>query len=113
LSQCVKNRLAPYFPGLDLDKIRVQEGIPGYVVGNPLAYTEGNRIYFQKGEYDPNSVKGLSDIGHELTHSQQYAQLGSAEFQSRYLAEYTALRALGLDHDTAYRISHLRSKLAT
>jgi len=103
LSPCVQNRLGPYFPGLDLSKIRVQEGIPGYVVGNPLAYTEGNRIYFSKGEYDPHSVQGLSDIGHEITHSQQYANLGTIKFQSQYLGEYAMLRKLGLDHDTAYR----------
>jgi len=54
----------------------VRIGIPAYVPGDPLAYTEGNTLYFKEGKYDPYSVQGLSDIGHELTHSQQYAQLG-------------------------------------
>lgn len=98
----MQNRLAPYFPGLDLSKIRIFEGIPGYVVGNPGAYTEGNNIYFAMGEYDPYSVGGLADIGHELTHSQQYRRLGTVRFQSRYLAEYFKLRDLGLGHNDAY-----------
>jgi hypothetical protein len=38
-----------------------------------LAYPEGNRIDFKKGRYDPHSGQGLSDIGHEVTHSEQYA----------------------------------------
>ena len=104
LTPCVKSRLAPYFPGTNLDEIRVQEGgMPSYVVGDPPAYTEENRIYFKKGEYNPHSVQGLSDIGHEITHKVQYDRLGSVKFQSQYLSEYAELRNLGLDHDTAYR----------
>jgi RHS repeat-associated protein len=103
LTPCVKNRLGPYFPDLDLNKVRVQEGIPDYVVGDPPAYAEGNRIFFKKGRYDPHSVQGLSDIGHELTHNQQYAQLGELNFQSQYLGEYAMFRRIGLDHESAYR----------
>ncbi len=72
--------------------------MPGYVVGDPLAYTEESRIYFKKGEYDPHSVRGLADIGHEITHKAQYDSLGSATFQKRYLQEYFELRQLGFDH---------------
>jgi RHS repeat-associated protein len=103
LSPCVKNRLSPYFSGVNLDHIRVQEGIPDYVVGDPLAYTEGNRIYFKKGRYDPHSVQGLSDIGHEVTHSEQYAKLGTINFQAQYLGQYLELRRLGFAHETAYQ----------
>lgn len=104
LSPCVKNRLRPYFTGVNLDDIRVHQGIPAEVaaIADPLAYTEGNRIYFKKGEYDPHSVGGLSDLGHEITHSDQYAKLGFTNFQAKYLREYAELRRLGLDHDKAY-----------
>ena len=103
LTPCVKSRLAPYFPKGTLDNIRVQQGgMPAYVVGDPLAYTEENRIYFKPGKYDPHSVQGLSDIGHEITHKAQYDSLGSATFQKRYLQEYFELRQLGFDHQTAY-----------
>ena len=102
LSACVKNRLRPYFSRVNLDDIRVHEGIPSYVVGDPLAYAEEDRIYFKKGRYDPHSVAGLSDIGHEVTHSEQYAKLGTRNFQAQYLGQYLELRRLGFDHETAY-----------
>jgi len=103
LSPCVKSRLKPYFPDLDLDSIRIFEGIPAYVVGDPDAYTAGNFIYFKKGAYDPNSTAGLSLIGHELTHSRQSARLGAIRFSKRYLEEYAELRKLGYDHNSAYK----------
>ncbi|HEX6044941.1 MAG TPA: DUF4157 domain-containing protein [Pyrinomonadaceae bacterium] len=102
LSQCVKNRLRPYFPGVDLDKIRIHSGIPSYVVGDNLAYTDGNDIYFKEGLYDPNSVQGLADIGHEVTHSEQYAKLGTLKFRAQYLGEYANNVHSGMDHQTAY-----------
>ncbi len=100
----MKNRLRPYFSGVNLDDIRIQQGIPAEVelIADPLAYTEGNRIYFKKGEYDPHTARGLADIGHEITHSEQYAKLGALTFQKRYLQEYFELRKLGFDHQSAY-----------
>jgi hypothetical protein len=103
LSPCAMNRLRPYFPGIDLTQVNIHEGIPSYVVGDPGAYTEGNDIYFKPGEYDPYSVQGLADIGHELTHVTQYAKLGRARFQNSYLSQYFRLRDAGLGHDAAYR----------
>ena len=103
LSPCVKSRLAPYFSGVNMDKVRVHEGLPAYVVGDQPFYTEGNDIYYKKGHYDPNTVGGLAVIGHEVTHVEQYAKLGTVTFQAQYLREYGKLRSLGLDHDSSYR----------
>lgn len=68
--------LKPYFEGFDLSQIRVHNGIPGYVVGEPAAYTSKNDIYFAEGFYDPNTARGISLIGHDALHSRQYQELG-------------------------------------
>jgi len=39
-----------------------------------LAYTQGNSIQFAQGQYDPNTEKGQSLLGHELTHVVQQKQ---------------------------------------
>ncbi|HEV2827108.1 MAG TPA: RHS repeat-associated core domain-containing protein [Pyrinomonadaceae bacterium] len=101
LSPCVKNRLRPYFPGLDLDKIRIFEGIPAYVIGNNRAYTEGNNIFFGKSQFDPYSAEGIGLIGHETTHVQQYSR-GVIRFVASYGGQYGHGRWIGLDHDAAY-----------
>ena len=102
LTPCAMGRLRPYFPGIDLNHVDIHEGVPSYVIGNPRAYTEGNDIYFRPGEYDPHSLRGLTLIGHELTHVKQYAQLGRRRFQRLYGTEYFQLRNLGLGHQDAY-----------
>jgi hypothetical protein len=33
-----------------------------------LAFTQGNDVFFQQGQYDPNSREGQELLGHELTH---------------------------------------------
>jgi hypothetical protein len=94
--------LKPYFEGFDLTQIRVHNGIPGYVVGEPAAYTSKNDIYFAEGFYDPNTARGISLIGHEALHSRQYQELGTFRFRARYLGEYAGGRLSGLSHEKAY-----------
>ena len=101
LSNCVKNRIRAYFPGLDLDKIRIFQGIPSYVIGNNRAYTEVNNIFFAENRYDPYSARGIGLIGHETTHVQQYSR-GVISFIASYGGQYGGLRWLGLNHDAAY-----------
>ena len=36
------------------------------------AVTDHNNIYFRYGEYDPTTVEGLAELGHELVHVGQY-----------------------------------------
>lgn len=45
------------------------------------AFTHGNHIYFNKNEYNPNSVKGEKLLAHELTHTIQ--QNGSSGLVQR------------------------------
>src|SRR6202012_4489879 len=46
---------------------------------NALAYTAGNHIIFDRGQYSPDSVDGKRLLAHELTHSiQQSAGIATA-----------------------------------
>jgi hypothetical protein len=66
------------------------------------AITIGNDIYFRSTEvYNPDSPGGIGDIAHEIRHVEQQ-QRPDYSF-AKYVAEYTELRRLGFDDDTAYR----------
>jgi hypothetical protein len=80
--------LAPYFPILNLREIRVREGIPWYVPMEVSAYAARNIIYFAAGMYDPYSAEGIAIIGHEITHSAQYKEIGTWRFRALYLWEW-------------------------
>lgn len=94
--------LQPFFPGYDLRRIRVCEGIPRYVIGDPLGYAERDTIYLQRGAYQPETIHGLALLAHELAHCQQYDLYGAWRFRARYLGEYFKYRWRGLNHTTAY-----------
>jgi Domain of unknown function (DUF4157) len=98
----VRARLARFFPGLNLDRIRVYEGIPWYVKGAPLAYADRHRIYFQPGAYRPDSGEGLALIAHELVHCWQYQRHGTWRFRARYLAAYFRNRLARMSDLEAY-----------
>jgi RHS repeat-associated protein len=76
LSDCVKELLAPWFKDLNLDRVMLLSGIPGYVPGNPHAYTEAYAIYFNKGELNQHTKLGIKLIAHELVHTRQYQRYG-------------------------------------
>jgi hypothetical protein len=80
----VKALLAPYFPGFDLDAVRVLEGIPWYVTMNADAYTDRTNIYFAPGKYDTETVAGIALIGHEIMHCVQYRERGTWSFRAAY-----------------------------
>ena len=95
--------LTPFFPGLDLNRIRVCEGIPRYVVGDPVGYADRYRIYFARGAYRVDTIEGLSLIAHEVAHCLQYQRHGAWRFRARYLAAYFKNRLRGMNHLRAYR----------
>jgi len=84
LPQNVKRLLVAYFPELDLDEIRIKEGIPWYVPMKVDAYTNCNRIYFERGRYRPESPAGIALIAHELAHCAQYERHGTWRFRIMY-----------------------------
>src|SRR5215210_4411448 len=85
----VQQLLAPFFPGFDLGRIRIYQGIPHYVVGTskegPIGYADRNRIYLAPNHYRVDTPAGLALIAHEITHCRQYREHGTWRFRARYL----------------------------
>ena len=71
--------------GYDFSKVRIHTDErakkSAYSV-NALAYTVGNDIVFEKGQYMPNSLDGRKLLAHELTHMVQ--QEGSTGIQHHF-----------------------------
>ena len=88
LPDYIKTLLAPYFPEIDVEDIRIREGIPWYVPMNAAAYTDRNYIYFAPGGYAPDSLEGIAMIAHELAHCAQYKQYGTWRFRVLYAASW-------------------------
>jgi len=103
LPPLLRARLARYFPGLDLDGIRLHEGVPRYVRGRPRGYVNRSRVYLASGWQDDTDGELLALLAHELVHVRQYRDLGAWRFRWAYLREYAAGRLRGLGHDAAYR----------
>jgi hypothetical protein len=98
--------LTPFFPELDLSRIRVCEGIPRYVrsgPASPVGYADRYKIYFAPGVYRVDTIEGLALIAHEVAHCLQYQRHGPWRFRARYLAAYFKNRLRGMDHLSAYR----------
>lgn len=102
LPEEVVGLLAPFFPGFDLARIRIREGIPFYVRGNPIGYADRDRIYFEPGAYRLDTIEGLSLLAHEIAHCMQYRALGTWRFRLRYLRFYFENRWQGMSRREAY-----------
>ena len=86
LSQCVKDHLAPYFPGLDLDKITVGDRIPFYVLDpGVIGYGYSKKKIWIKGGPDQFTSTGISLIAHELQHLYELNQRNKALWGIAYL----------------------------
>jgi Domain of unknown function (DUF4157) len=99
----LKTRLARYFPGLDLEAVRLRKGVPRYVRGRPRGYVSRHRVYLATGWQDDTDAELLALLAHELVHVRQYRDLGTWGFRWAYLREYLAGRLRRLGHDAAYR----------
>lgn len=98
----VRQLLAPFFPHLNLARIRIHEGIPFYVRGGPLGYADRNRIYLAPGAYRVDTLAGLALLAHELAHCEQYRRLGTWRFRARYGWAYARNRWRGMSAQEAY-----------
>jgi hypothetical protein len=102
----VQQLLAPFFPGFDLSRVRIYEGIPRYVrIGSaiePIGYTDRNRIYLTPGAYRVDSLEGLALLAHEITHCRQYKEHGTWRFRAKYLLAYFKNRRRGMTGQNAY-----------
>src|SRR5262245_3273695 len=90
--------LAPFFPGFDLSRVRIHEGIPRYIVGGAIGYADRDDIYFAPGTYRFDTPGGLALTAHEIAHCQQYRRHGAWRFRARYLAAYLRNRLRGMNH---------------
>ncbi len=102
----VQQLLAPFFPDLDLSRVRIFDGIPRYVsitaVAEPIGYTDGWKIYCAPGYYRLDSAEGLALIAHEIVHCRQYQQFGKWGFRTKYLSFYLQNRRGGMAEKVAY-----------
>jgi RHS repeat-associated protein len=110
LSDCVKDILKQFFPGFDLDKIRLHQ--TPLLMGDTQAITDVNDIYYRPGFLD-GSVRGIAEAAHEIQHSTQYEREGAWTFRRKYISEYIGGRWNGMDDHTAYEnISYEREARA-
>jgi hypothetical protein len=95
--------LSPFFPGFDLNRVRILEGVPRYVIGRPVGYADRDNIYLAPGHYRIDTIDGLALIAHEVAHCRQYHQYGTWPFRFRYIAAYFRNLLRGMNHLKAYR----------
>lgn len=65
--------------GADFSQVKIHEGSDAAQLSNKLgarAFTTGNNIYFNTGEYNPESATGKQLLAHELTHVVQQGAAG-------------------------------------
>lgn len=73
LSDETRHDLEEYF-GTDLSEVNIHTGSEAEELAegiNAKAFTHGQDIYFNEGEFDPESLEGKRLLAHELTHTQQ------------------------------------------
>lgn len=102
LPEPARKLLAPFFPGIDLERICIYESIPWYVRGAPQGYADRRQIYLMPGAYRVDSIEGLALLAHELAHCRQYQKHGTWGFRARYLASYFKNRLRGMSRREAY-----------
>jgi hypothetical protein len=92
LTDCTKNFLSNFYDRSMLDAITWEHGVPWHIklfaTVTPGAYTSGDHIYFEPGNYHP--LDGISDaemegIAHEVAHVRQFRENGSLGMTFKYL----------------------------
>jgi len=83
------NQLTPFFPGFDLESVRVRTPLPGECAGANacITSTTGNIIFVDRSKKNFDTASGVALIGHEIQHFVQRDRLGSDEYFRRYEAE--------------------------
>lgn len=107
--------------GTDLSAVKIHTGDEAVQMNHELnakAFTVGNDIYFNEGQYQPDSDSGKNLLAHELTHVVQ--QSGSPPLQSKSSANSSPTRQsavsmlsrakLHTDKDLFNKMQKFRSK---
>lgn len=84
-----------YFPDFDLTRIDLRLGVPWFTSSGTRGITFGNRIYV-------DNDRDIGLVGHEITHSTQYAAEGWITFFSKYVTSYLGGLFKGMSSDDAY-----------
>lgn len=66
--------------GADFSNVRIHTGSQASQMSNDIqakAFTHQNHVYFNKGQYKPNTSEGKTLLAHELTHTIQQGAVGS------------------------------------
>ena len=88
--------------GRNLSLVRIHTGAEAAGLARSLdarAFTHGSEIYFDAGEYDPQSRRGRQLLAHELTHVVQQTRPGATPFVQRQADPAHDLTASGLSGD--------------
>lgn len=67
----VRAKMEQAFGGADLSSVRVHTGPDARALTSSIharAFATGGHVFFNQGQFDPHSPRGLALIGHELTH---------------------------------------------
>ncbi len=83
------NRFMSNAFGSDFRGVKIHTGSKAIQMNNQLgarAFTHGNNIYFNKGQYTPKSSEGKKLLAHELTHVVQQGAGGSRDSISKHEA---------------------------
>lgn len=90
LTSCVKDYLSKFFDRKLLDGIYIhRDGLPAIVPNkdDTAAYASNeHEIWFNQGQYSPNTVRGIARIGHEVEHNYQWRRYTTA-FALLYLGD--------------------------
>jgi len=85
LSQCLIDLLSKFFDRDLLESIRIHRD-SSIVPPTMLGMTLGDNIHFKKGQYDPSTLRGVTLLAHEISHSVQYRIVGAETFLKTYSA---------------------------
>jgi hypothetical protein len=105
--------LAPWFPALDFDGIRLMHCGPicwfVRAVLRKGAMTLGRSVYFGRHQYAPGTLRSTALLAHELVHVEQFSAYGRLRFAARYVwqlarAGFRYSRDLPYERD-AYRVA--------
>ncbi len=76
--------------GTDFNDVKIHTGGEAIQMNRELsakAFTVGNDIYFNEGQYNPNSDEGKHLLAHELTHTVQQSDLVLKKVQKKCTSE--------------------------
>lgn len=104
LSPGAREFFEPRF-GADFSQVRVHNGSDAAAIAteiNAKAFTTGNDIFFNTGQYSPGTSGGKSLLAHELTHTLQQKSFSALRIQASNNCTYGEIRSWAVTGPPAY-----------